>query len=99
MELDIKNGIVRAPGARLIDRTGRKMLPIGRDGFEPAAESSVLVDKTMLIADVLDSGYAATLFCRPRRFGKTLNMTMLKAFFEIPPDGVSRARRRCARSA
>lgn len=32
-----------------------------------------------------------TLFCRPRRFGKTLAMTMLKAFFELPPDGVSRA--------
>lgn len=90
MELEIKDGIVRAPGVRLIDRTGRKMLPIGRDGFEPAAESSVVVDKTMLIADVLDSGYTATLFCRPRRFGKTLNMTMLKSFFEIPPDGVSR---------
>lgn len=91
MDIAVKNGIVYAPGARLIDRTGRKTLPIGRDGFEPAAESSVLVDKTMLIADVLDSGYAATLFCRPRRFGKTLNMTMLKAFLEKAPDGRSRA--------
>lgn len=45
---------------------------------------SVLVDKTMLIADVIDSGYTATLFCRPRRFGKTFNMTMMKAFFEKP---------------
>lgn len=88
---DLGNGVWSAPGARIVDRTGRRMLPIGRDGFEPAAESSVLVDKTMLIADVLDSGYAVTLFCRPRRFGKTLSMTMLKAYFEIPPDGVSRA--------
>lgn len=79
------------PGARIIDRTGRKMLPIGDDGFETAAAQSVLIDKTMLIADVLNSGYKATLFCRPRRFGKTLNITMLKAFFEVPPDGVSRA--------
>ena len=47
----------------------------------------MVVDKTMLIADVLDSGYTATLFCRPRRFGKTLNMTMMKAFFEISPEG------------
>ena len=69
-------GIWAAPGARIIDRTGRKMLPIGRDGFVPAAQESVVVDKTMLIADVLDSGYTVTLFCRPRRFGKTLNMTM-----------------------
>lgn len=71
---------------RIIDRSGTKKLPIGRDGFVPAMEQSVLVDKSMLIADVLDNGYAVTLFCRPRRFGKTLNMTMLKAFFEISPD-------------
>lgn len=83
------NGIWTAPGARLIDRTGRKRLPIGDDGFERASARSVLVDKTALIADVLDSGYTATLFCRPRRFGKTLNMTMMKAFFEIPPSGVA----------
>ncbi len=79
------NGVWVAPGARIIDRAGRKMLPIGRDGFVPAMQGSVLVDKTMLIADVLDSGYAVTLFCRPRRFGKTLNMTMMRAFFEKPP--------------
>lgn len=91
MDIEVRDGIVYAPGARLIDRTGRRVLPIGRDGFEPAAESFVLVDKTMLIADVLDSGYAATLFCRPRRFGKTLNMTMLRAFLEDAPDGRSRA--------
>lgn len=91
MDIEVRDGIVYAPGARIIDRTGRKTLPIGRDGFEPVAESSVFVDKTMFIADVLDSGYAATLFCRPRRFGKTLNMTMLKAYFEIPTDGRSRA--------
>ena len=99
MNIEVRDGIVRASGARLIDRMGRKMLPIGNDGFETAVASSVHVDKTMLVADVLESGYKVTLFCRPRRFGKTLNMTMLKAFFEIPPDGVSRARRRCARSA
>ena len=79
-------GIWAAPGARIIDRTGRKMLPIGRDGFVPAVQESVVVDKTMLIADVLDSGYTVTLFCRPRRFGKTLNMTMMRAFFELPPE-------------
>lgn len=80
-------GIWSAPGARLIDRAGARMLPIGDDGFERAMGRSVLVDKTMLIADVLDSGYTATLFCRPRRFGKTLNMTMMKSFFEIPVQG------------
>ncbi|MFR3274375.1 MAG: AAA family ATPase [Collinsella phocaeensis] len=40
------------------------------------------------MADVLDSNYKATLFCRPRRFGKTLNMTMMKAFFEAVLAGV-----------
>lgn len=86
---DHDNGIWTAPGARIIDRTGRKRLPIGDDGFSRAAAGSVLVDKTELIADVLDSGYTATLFCRPRRFGKTLNMTMMKAFFEAPPAGAA----------
>lgn len=90
LELEDRGGGIRvAPGARLIDRTGRKRLPIGDDGFVTAGAGSVVVDKTMFIADILDSGYKATLFCRPRRFGKTLNMTMVKAFLEIPVDGVS----------
>lgn len=70
----------------IIDRSGRRVLPIGRDGFAMALEPNVLVDKTMLIADILDSGYAVTLFCRPRRFGKTLNTTMLRAFLDCVPD-------------
>lgn len=86
------NGIWTAPGARLIDRMGRKRLPVGDDGFTRAAAGSVVTDKTALIADVLDSGYTATLFCRPRRFGKTLNMAMMKAFFEASPAGGGRLR-------
>lgn len=82
----IGNGVWRAPGARIIDRAGEHRLPIGDDGFVRAIRGSVLVDRMMLIADVLDSGYTCTLFCRPRRFGKTLNMTMLKAFFEVSPE-------------
>lgn len=84
---DRGNGILDAPGARLIDRSDHKRLPIGDDGFTTAMAKGTLVDKTMLIADVLDSGYTATLFCRPRRFGKTLNLTMLKAFLEAPEAG------------
>lgn len=57
---------------------------MGDDGFARAQSRSVLVDKTMLIADVIDGGATCTLPCRPRRFGKTLNMTMLKSFSEIP---------------
>lgn len=86
---ECSKGVWRAPGARIVDRTGRRRLPIGDDGFTSAAAASVLVDKTALIADVLDSNYKATLFCRPRRFGKTLNMTMMKAFFEAPPAGAA----------
>lgn len=79
----------RADAARIIDRSGRKRLPIGKDGFAAIANDSVFVDKTMLVADVLDSNYGVTLFCRPRRFGKTMNMTMLRSFFEIRADGGS----------
>lgn len=81
------NGVWRTPDARIIDRSGRKRLPIGRDGFVQAMRIGTIVDKTMLIADVLDAAYAATLFCRPRRFGKTLNMTMMKAYLEAPEAG------------
>lgn len=89
---DLGNGVWRAPGARVIDRTGRKRMPIGDDGWVRAVCQSVLVDKTMLAADVLDSGYTVILFCRPRRSGKTLNMTMLCAFFETSPEGDPNAR-------
>lgn len=80
-----ENGIYREGDVRLSDLSGRRRLPIGRDGFAAAVQGSVVVDKSLLIADVLDSSAAVTLFCRPRRFGKSLNMTMLKSFFEIPP--------------
>lgn len=85
-------GVWTAPHARLIDRTDRKRLPIGDDGFVTAIAGSTVVDKTLFIADVLDSNYKVTLFCRPRRFGKTFNMTMLKAYLEAPQaGGLSRA--------
>ena len=44
-------------------------------------------DKTLLIKDLLDNKSKVMLFTRPRRFGKTLNMTMLRTFFEKPIDG------------
>ena len=61
-----------------------RKLPIGVDGFEKLrAESFYYVDKTLLIRDLLSSWGEVNLFTRPRRFGKTLNMSMLKSFFEI----------------
>lgn len=67
-------------------------LPLGVSSFERAASGGYyLADKTLLIRDVLDDGAQAILFTRPRRFGKTLNMDMLRLFFEIPPEGADTA--------
>ncbi|MDR2970767.1 MAG: AAA family ATPase, partial [Bacteroidales bacterium] len=58
-------------------------LPIGRSSFDNMIEGSYYyVDKTLFIRDLLDNGAQVTLCTRPRRFGKTLNQTMLKCFFE-----------------
>ncbi len=61
----------------------RKSLPIGIEDFKEIIDRNCyLVDKTLLIKDLLDSTAKVTLFTRPRRFGKTLNMSMLRRFFE-----------------
>ena len=60
-----------------------KPLPIGHSFFERIIEGGYYyVDKTLFIKDILDKGATVTLCTRPRRFGKTLNQTMLKCFFE-----------------
>ena len=59
-------------------------LPIGIEFFEKIrTQGFYYIDKTMLIKELLDNWGIVNLFTRPRRFGKTLNMSMLKAFFEI----------------
>lgn len=64
-----------------------KKLPIGIDGFEKIRKNNFYyVDKTMLIAELLQNWGEVNLFTRPRRFGKTLNMSMLKCFFEVGCD-------------
>ena len=50
-----ENGIYREGDVRLSDLSGRRRLPIGRDGFAAAVQGSVVVDKSLLIADVLDA--------------------------------------------
>ena len=61
----------------------RKPLPIGVDNFEKLIENEYYyVDKTLLIKELLDNKADVNLFTRPRRFGKTLNMSMLQCFFE-----------------
>ncbi len=61
-----------------------KKLPVGVDGFEKIrTQDFYYVDKTMFIAQILQEGSEVNLFTRPRRFGKTLMMDMLRSFFEI----------------
>lgn len=65
----------------------RKKFPIGIESFEEIRrEGFYYVDKTGLLRDLLDNWGKVNLFTRPRRFGKTLNMSMLKSFFEIGTD-------------
>ena len=65
----------------------RKKLPVGIDSFEKLRrEDFYYVDKTRLIIDLLKNWGEVNLFTRPRRFGKTLNMSMLKSFFENGTD-------------
>lgn len=62
-------------------------LPVGVDSFEKIRrEGFYYVDKTLLIEQLLEECGEVNLFTRPRRFGKTLNMTMLRSFFEIGTD-------------
>ena len=62
-------------------------LPVGIDDFRKLRESHFYyVDKTRLIEQLLLNWSEVTLFTRPRRFGKTLNMSMLKSFFDIGTD-------------
>ena len=65
----------------------RKKLPIGIDGFEKIRTNDFYyVDKTMLIKELLQNWGEVNLFTRPRRFGKSLNMSMLQCFFEVGSD-------------
>ena len=62
----------------------KKKFPIGIDGFKKIRTNDFYyADKTMFIAELLHNWGEVNLFTRPRRFGKTLNMSMLKCFFEI----------------
>lgn len=65
----------------------RKKLPIGIDGFEKIRTNDFYyADKTLFMKELLQNWGEVNLFTRPRRFGKTLNMSMLKCFFEIGSD-------------
>lgn len=68
----------------------RKSLPIGISDYVRAQSEYYYVDKTLLIKEFLDKKPLVSLFTRPRRFGKTLNMDMLRVFFESTDTDTSR---------
>ena len=73
----------------------KRALPIGVDNFEKVIKDGYCyIDKTMLIKELLDLKGEVNLFTRPRRFGKTLNLSMLRYFFEDTGDGERNAENR-----
>ena len=67
----------------------KKPLPIGISDFKAATTDYYYVDKTLLIRDFLDAKPMVSLFTRPRRFGKSMNMDMLRVFFEKSREDTS----------
>ena len=72
------------------DNEEKKPLPIGISDYVRAQSEYYYVDKTLLIRDFLDRKPLVSLFTRPRRFGKTLNMDMLRVFFEISKENTGK---------
>jgi len=69
-----------------------KKLPIGKSDFKQIIEGNYCyVDKTLFIKEVMDKGDSILLIPRPRRFGKTLNLSMLKYFYDCCPESLSPA--------
>lgn len=81
----------KSKGKAMVMASSKRLpLPIGESDFKNLVENYYYVDKTLLIKDFLDTKAKVTLFTRPRRFGKTLNMDMLKTFFEISDEDTSK---------
>ena len=79
----MRDGRIKKREKEVVDKM-RKKLPIGIENFEEfSKENFYYVDKTMFIAELLNNWGKVNLFTRPRRFGKSLNISMLKCFFEI----------------
>lgn len=74
-------------GVRLVNHVDDAVLPVGVHDFADAIGRCILVDKTMFIADVLDCDASVMVCCRPEGFGKSMNLSMLKAFLERPGGG------------
>ena len=87
MSEQANNGCAAGFGVRLIGCTDDVVLPIGMHDYAEALGCCTLVDKTMFIADVLDCDASVMVCCRPEGFGKSMNLSMLKAFLERPVVG------------
>ena len=74
-------------GVRLVNHVDDAVLPVGVHDFADAIGRCILVDKTMFIADVLDCDASVMVCCRPKGFGKSMNLSMLRAFLERPAVG------------
>lgn len=74
-------------GVRLVNHVDDAVLPVGVHDFADDIGRCMLIDKTMFIADVLDCDASVVVCCRPEGFGKSMNLSMLKAFLECPAVG------------
>lgn len=84
MSEQVNCGFTHAFGARLLNHADNAVLPVGTHDFSEAIDRCMLVDKTMFIADVLDCEASVALYCRPKGFGKSMNLSMLKCYLERP---------------
>ena len=71
-------------GVRLINHADDAVLPVGEHDFSEAINRCLLVDNTMFIADMLDCEASVALCCRPKGFGKSMNLSMLTCYLERP---------------
>lgn len=74
-------------GVQLVNHVDDAVMPVGVHDFADAIGRCMLVDKTMFIADVLDCDASVVVCCRPEGFGKSMNLSMLRAFLERPAVG------------
>ena len=84
-------GVAHAFGARLLSYADNAALPVDVHDFSDAINRCLLVDKTMFIADILDSEAPVALCCRPKGFGKSMNLSMLKCYLERPDQRPDRS--------
>lgn len=83
------DGRIKAGAYMKSTRPKNLPLPIGISDYRLASEEYYYIDKTMMIKDFIDERPMVSLFTRPRRFGKTLNMDMLRTFFEKTDEDTS----------